>query len=75
MRSGLRVARKKGGADRLLRAEAGLSYPHFLALYMVGLGGVNTQRQPELVTVAPRGIGERLEPARSDQHPPRARTS
>jgi DNA-binding MarR family transcriptional regulator len=31
-------------ADALLRAEAGVSYSRFLALYMVGLEGADTQR-------------------------------
>jgi DNA-binding MarR family transcriptional regulator len=31
-------------ADAMLRAEAGLSYPRFLALFMVGSGGADTQR-------------------------------
>jgi DNA-binding MarR family transcriptional regulator len=32
-------------ADRLLRSEAGLSYSQFLALFMVGRLGVDTQRE------------------------------
>src|SRR5881398_3372838 len=31
-------------ADAILREGAGVSYPRFLALYMVGSGGADTQR-------------------------------
>jgi DNA-binding MarR family transcriptional regulator len=38
------TARLDRGADTLLRSEAGLSYARFLALYMVGSEGADTQR-------------------------------
>jgi DNA-binding MarR family transcriptional regulator len=38
------TARLDRAADRLLRVEAGISYARFLALYMVGLEGADTQR-------------------------------
>ncbi len=38
------TARLDRAADAFLRAEAGLSYRRFLALYMVGTGGADTQR-------------------------------
>ncbi|MGB0096789.1 MAG: MarR family winged helix-turn-helix transcriptional regulator [Solirubrobacteraceae bacterium] len=38
------TARLDRAADRLLRTEAGISYPRFLALYMVGSEGADTQR-------------------------------
>lgn len=38
------TARLDRAADTFLRAETGLSYPRFLALYMVGLEGADTQR-------------------------------
>jgi DNA-binding MarR family transcriptional regulator len=38
------TARLDLAADRLLRAEAGISYARFLALYMVGFEGADTQR-------------------------------
>jgi DNA-binding MarR family transcriptional regulator len=38
------TARLDRAADTLLREEAGVSYPRFLALYMVGLEGADTQR-------------------------------
>lgn len=38
------TARLDRAADRILRAEAALSYPRFLALVMVGLYGADTQR-------------------------------
>ena len=38
------TARLDRAADRILRAEAGLSYSRFLALYLVGTGGAETQR-------------------------------
>lgn len=38
------TARLDRAADGILRAQAGLSYPRFLALYMVGLEGADTQR-------------------------------
>lgn len=48
------TARLDQAADRLLRAEAGISYSRFLALYMIGFQGAGTQR-----TLATRlGISE-----------------
>ncbi len=38
------TARLDRAADTFLRAEAGLSYPRFLALFMVGAHGADTQR-------------------------------
>lgn len=38
------TARLDPAADAFLRAEAGLSYPRFLALFMVGAQGADTQR-------------------------------
>lgn len=38
------TARLDRAADRVLRAEAGLSYSRFLSLYLVGAWGVKTQR-------------------------------
>jgi len=38
------TARLDRAADQILRAEAGLSYARFLALYMVGFEGADTQR-------------------------------
>jgi DNA-binding MarR family transcriptional regulator len=38
------TARLDKGADAILRAEAGVSYSRFLALYLVGLEGADTQR-------------------------------
>jgi DNA-binding MarR family transcriptional regulator len=38
------TARLDRAADQLLRTEAGISYARFLALYMVGLEGADTQR-------------------------------
>ncbi len=38
------TARLDRAADRILRTEAALSYPRFLALVMVGLYGADTQR-------------------------------
>jgi DNA-binding MarR family transcriptional regulator len=38
------TSRLDRAADHLLRAEAGISYARFLALYMVGLEGADTQR-------------------------------
>jgi DNA-binding MarR family transcriptional regulator len=38
------TARLDRAADNLLRAEAGVSYARFLALYLVGSEGANTQR-------------------------------
>lgn len=38
------TARLDRSADAFLRAEAGLSYRRFLALFMVGSGGAETQR-------------------------------
>lgn len=38
------TARLDRSADAFLRAEAGLSYPRFLALFMVGAQGADTQR-------------------------------
>ena len=38
------TARLDRAADRMLRAEAGLSYSRFLALYLVGAWGAETQR-------------------------------
>jgi len=38
------TARLDRAADHLLRAEAGISYARFLALYMVGSEGADTQR-------------------------------
>lgn len=38
------TARLDRAADALLRVEAGLSYPRFLALYMVSSEGADTQR-------------------------------
>ncbi|MGH2869678.1 MAG: MarR family winged helix-turn-helix transcriptional regulator [Solirubrobacteraceae bacterium] len=38
------TARLDRAADRFLRAHAGVSYPRFLALYMVGAEGADTQR-------------------------------
>lgn len=38
------TARLDRAADTFLRAEAGVSYARFLALYMVGLEGADTQR-------------------------------
>jgi DNA-binding MarR family transcriptional regulator len=38
------TARLDRAADSILRAEAGLSYARFLALYMVGSLGADTQR-------------------------------
>jgi DNA-binding MarR family transcriptional regulator len=38
------TARLDRAADAILRAEAGLSYARFLALYMVGSWGADTQR-------------------------------
>jgi DNA-binding MarR family transcriptional regulator len=38
------TARLDRAADVMLRAEAGVSYARFLALYMVGLEGADTQR-------------------------------
>lgn len=38
------TARLDRAADSMLRAEAGISYARFLALYMVGLEGADTQR-------------------------------
>jgi len=38
------TARLDRAADAFLRQEAGLSYARFLALYMVGLEGADTQR-------------------------------
>lgn len=38
------TARLDRAADTMLRAEAGVSYARFLALYMVGLEGADTQR-------------------------------
>lgn len=38
------TARLDRAADGFLRAEAGLSYPRFLALFMVGPQGADTQR-------------------------------
>lgn len=38
------TARLDRAADAFLRAEAGLSYPRFLALFMVGAQGADTQR-------------------------------
>src|SRR5258708_37295033 len=39
------TARLDRAADAVLRAEAGLSYSRFLALYMVGSHGADTQRE------------------------------
>lgn len=38
------TARLDRAADQLLRTEAGISYARFLALYMVGSEGADTQR-------------------------------
>ena len=38
------TARLDRAADAMLRREAGVSYARFLALYMVGLEGADTQR-------------------------------
>ncbi|MGI8864594.1 MAG: MarR family winged helix-turn-helix transcriptional regulator [Solirubrobacteraceae bacterium] len=38
------TARLDRAADAFLRGEAGLSYPRFLALFMVGAQGADTQR-------------------------------
>jgi DNA-binding MarR family transcriptional regulator len=38
------MARLDKGADAILRVEAGVSYSRFLALYLVGLEGADTQR-------------------------------
>ena len=38
------TARLDRAADRLLRAQAGLSYARFLVLYLVGAWGAETQR-------------------------------
>jgi DNA-binding MarR family transcriptional regulator len=38
------TARLDRAGDQILRAEAGLSYSRFLALYMVGFEGADTQR-------------------------------
>jgi DNA-binding MarR family transcriptional regulator len=38
------TARLDRGADRILRAETGLSYSRFLALYMIRSFGADTQR-------------------------------
>jgi DNA-binding MarR family transcriptional regulator len=38
------TARLDRAADLRLRQDAGISYPRFLALYMVGLEGADTQR-------------------------------
>lgn len=38
------TARLDRAADRMLRAEAGLSYSRFLALYLIGSWGADTQR-------------------------------
>lgn len=38
------TARLDREADRLLRAQAGLSYSRFLALYLIGTAGAETQR-------------------------------
>jgi DNA-binding MarR family transcriptional regulator len=38
------TARLDRAADARLRADAGISYPRFLALYMVGSEGADTQR-------------------------------
>ncbi len=38
------TARLDRAADRMLRAEAGLSYSRFLTLYLVGYWGAETQR-------------------------------
>ena len=38
------TARLDRRADAILRAEAGVSYSRFLALYLVGLEGADTQR-------------------------------
>lgn len=38
------TARLDRAADAMLRSEAGVSYARFLALYMVGLEGADTQR-------------------------------
>ena len=38
------TARLDRAADTMLRREAGVSYARFLALYMVGLEGADTQR-------------------------------
>jgi DNA-binding MarR family transcriptional regulator len=38
------TARLDRAADAMLRAEAGITYARFLALYMVGLEGADTQR-------------------------------
>src|SRR5262245_16525463 len=48
------TARLDRAADEFLRAEAGLSYSRFLALYMVGAYGVDTQR----VLAERLGVGE-----------------
>ena len=38
------TSRLDHAADQILRSDAGISYPRFLALYMVGLEGADTQR-------------------------------
>jgi DNA-binding MarR family transcriptional regulator len=38
------TARLDRAADQILRAEAGLSYSRFLALFMIGSAGADTQR-------------------------------
>lgn len=38
------TARLDRAPDRMLRAEAGLSHSRFLALYLVGASGAETQR-------------------------------
>jgi len=38
------TGRLDAAADAFLRSEAGISYPRFLALFMVGAGGAATQR-------------------------------
>jgi DNA-binding MarR family transcriptional regulator len=38
------TSRLDRAADQILRSDAGISYPRFLALYMVGLEGADTQR-------------------------------
>ena len=54
------TARLDRAADAMLRREAGVSYARFLALYMVGLEGADTQRAlAERLTAAGAELVER----------------